>query len=183
MLGQHQRTNAGLAVATIAVLNASHDWGIDANAISQGLLSTQLDGRTQVFGEAPTVVLDVAHNVASATVLLQTLQTELVSWTRADKKALVLAISTDKDCEGILKILLPAFDRVWITTYQDNPRGIAADELFELAESVAQQESLGTAIEIAATPDLAWQAATESLRPTDILCCTGSVFLIAEATD
>ena len=183
MLGQHQRTNAGLAVATIAVLNANSDWGIDANAISQGLLNTQLDGRTQVFGDSPTVVLDVAHNVASTSVLLQTLQTELASWTRADKKALILAISTDKDCEGILQILLPAFDRVWITTYQDNPRGVAAAELFKLAESVAQQESLSTEIEIAATPDLAWQAATDSLQPTDVLCCTGSVFLIAELID
>jgi len=183
MLGRHQRTNAALAIATMEALNASRDWAIDANAISQGLLNTQLDGRTQFFGKSPTVVLDVAHNVASASVLLQTLETELTSWTRADKKALILAISTDKDCEGILKILLPAFDRVWITTYQDNPRGVAADELFKLAASVVQQESLSTELKIAATPDLAWQAATDSLQPTDVLCCTGSVFLIAELID
>lgn len=183
MLGQHQRTNAALAIATMETLNASSDWGIDAGAISQGLLNTQLDGRTQVLGESPTVVLDVAHNVASAGVLLQTLQTELAGWTRADQKALIVAISTDKNCEGILQILLPAFDRVWFTTYQDNPRGVAADELFKIAERVAQQESLSTELKIAATPALAWQAATDSLQPTDVLCCTGSVFLIAELID
>ena len=180
MLGQHQRTNAALAVATIEALNAKSDWGIDANAISQGLMNTQLDGRTQVFSESPTVVLDVAHNVASASVLLATLQTELAGWTSANKKSLVLAISADKDCEGILQILLPEFDRVWITTYQNNPRGVAADELLTLAQKVAQQESLSTEINVASTPDLAWQAATDSLEPNDVLCCTGSVFLIAE---
>ena len=183
MLGRHQRINAALAVATIETLNASGDWGIDAKAISRGLLDTQLDGRTQVLSQSPTVVLDVAHNVASASVLLQTLRTELAGWDVADKKALILAISTDKDCEGILRILLPAFDHVWITTYQNNPRGVAADELFRIAENVAQQESLSTKIEIAGSPDLAWQAATDSLPPTGVLCCTGSVFLIAELID
>ena len=183
MLGQHQRTNALLAVAAVETLNASGNWSIDGEAISQGLLNTQLDGRTQVFSESPTIVLDVAHNVASANVLLETLQTELAGWENARKKALILAISKDKDCAGILQILLPAFDRVWITTYQDNPRGVAADELFKIAEDVAQQKSLSTKIETALTPDLAWQAATESLQPADVLCCTGSVFLIAELID
>ena len=183
MLGQHQRINAALAVAAVETLNAASDWDIDANAISQGLLNTQLDGRTQIFGESPTVVLDVAHNVASASALIETLQAELPGWASADKKALILAISTDKDCEGILQILLPAFDRVWITTYQNNPRGVAADELFKLAQTVAQREAVETKIQIASTPDLAWQAATDSLEPNDVLCCTGSVFLIAELID
>ena len=183
MLGQHQRINAALAVATIEALNAIRDWNIDANAISQGLLSTQLEGRTQVFRESPTVVLDVAHNVASASVLFKTLRTELLSWGTADKKALILAISVDKDCAGILQILLPAFDRVWITTYQDNPRGVAADELLKLAQKVVQQKSLSIELDVASTPELAWQAATKSLKPNDVLCCTGSVFLVAELID
>ena len=183
MLGQHQRTNAALAIATIEALNARGNWSIDSEAISQGLLNTQLDGRAQVFRESPTVVLDVAHNVASATVLLETLKTELPAWESANKKALILAISADKNCEGILQILLPGFDRVWITNYQDNPRGMTADELFELAQEISQQESLSTKLEISSTPDLAWQAAFESLEPADFLCCTGSVFLIAELLD
>ena len=183
MLGQHQRTNAALAVAAVEALNAKNEWGITADAISQGLLNTQLEGRTQLFGESPTVVLDVAHNVASASVLLQTLQDELAVWSTAKNKALILAISADKDCEGILRILLPAFDRVWITTYQDNPRGADANELFKLAKSVAAQDLLSTKIETTSTPELAWQAATDSLETTDILCCTGSVFLIAELID
>ena len=183
MLGQHQRTNASLAVAAIETLNAVGEWAIDAEAISRGLLNTQLDGRTQVLGKSPSVVLDVAHNVASVTVLLETLQAELPSWDLAENKTLILAISTDKDCEGILRILLPAFNQVWLTTYKDNPRGVGADELFKLATEVASKDSLNTKIEIALTPDLAWETATNSLQPTDVLCCTGSVFLIAELID
>ena len=183
MLGHHQRSNASLAVAAIEVLNAIGDWEISADAISQGLLASQLDGRTQVTSRCPTVVLDVAHNVASVNVLMDTLEAELADWSNANKKSLILAISKDKDCEGILQILLPAFDRVWITKYQENPRGIAAEELFELAGKVARQQSLNVEIDVAPTPDLAWQAATDSLKPTDVLCCTGSVFLIAELID
>ena len=74
-------------------------------------------------------------------------------------------------------------DRVWITKYQDNPRGVAAEELFELTGKVARQQSLNIETAVAQTPDLAWQAATDSLDPTDVLCCTGSVFLIAELID
>ena len=96
---------------------------------------------------------------------------------------LILAISVDKDCAGILQILLPAFDRVWITTYQNNPRGVAADELLKLAQKVVQQKSLSIELDVASTPELAWQAATKSLKPNDVLCCTGSVFLIAELID
>ena len=183
MLGRHQRTNASLAVAAIEVLNACHGWRVDADAISQGLLDSQLDGRTQVVGNSPTVVLDVAHNVASANVLLQTLSTELPVWSTVNRKLLILAISTDKDCEGILRVLLPAFDRVWITKYQGNPRGVDASELFELAQKVVRQESLDVEVDVAPTPVLAWQAAVKSLRATDMLCCTGSVFLVAELID
>ena len=183
MLGHHQRSNASLAVAAIETLNAIGDWKIKADEISQGLLNSQLDGRTQVTSRCPTVVLDVAHNVASAKVLLDTLEAELPGWADANKKSLILAISKDKDCEGILQVLLPAFDRVWITKYQDNPRGVAAEELFELTGKVARQQSLNIETAVAQTPDLAWQAATDSLDPTDVLCCTGSVFLIAELID
>ena len=172
-----------MAVAAIEVLNACHGWRVDADAISQGLLDSQLDGRTQVVGNSPTVVLDVAHNVASANVLLQTLSTELPVWSTVNRKLLILAISTDKDCEGILRVLLPAFDRVWITKYQGNPRGVDASELFELAQKVVRQESLDVEVDVAPTPVLAWQAAVKSLRATDMLCCTGSVFLVAELID
>ena len=180
MLGHHQRSNASLAVAAIEAVNAIGDWEISGNAILQGLLNSQLDGRTQVTSRCPTVVLDVAHNVASANVLIDTLGAELTDWSSAGQKSLVLAISRDKDCEGILQVLLPAFDRVWVTKYQDNPRGVAAEELYELAGKVARRQSLEVEIDVAPTPDLAWQAATDSLEPTDVLCCTGSVFLIAE---
>ena len=183
MLGHHQRSNASLAVAAIESLNAIGDWNISADAISQGLLDSQLDGRTQVTCRSPTVVLDVAHNVASANVLMDTLEAELTGWLNANQKLLILAISKDKDCEGILQALLPAFDRVWITKYQENPRGVAVEELFKLAGEVARQQSLDIEIDVAPTPDLAWQAATDSLEPRDVLCCTGSVFLIAELID
>ena len=122
----------------------------------------------------------MAHNVASASVLLQTLESELAGWSNAPQKSLILAISTDKDYVGILQVLLPAFDRVWLTKYQDNPRGVDATELFDLAQSVAKEHSLETKIVVAETPDLAWRSATESMQPTDVLCCTGSVFLVAE---
>ena len=70
-----------------------------------------------------------------------------------------------------------------ITKYQNNPRGVDAAELFEIAAKVAQQQSLDIEIDIAPTPVLAWQAAIDSLQPMGLLCCTGSVFLVAELID
>lgn len=180
MLGSHQRSNASMAIATVEVLNLQ-GWGIDENAVRKGLLATELAGRTQIVQRSPTVVLDVAHNVASAQVLLATLQAELPAWSHAVGKRLVISISKDKDCPAILDVLLPEFDQVVFTKYQENPRAVDPNELSKIAAKIKGQRGLSDLqLSVVTQPQQAWLSVAEESGPDDFICITGSVFLIAE---
>jgi dihydrofolate synthase/folylpolyglutamate synthase len=180
MLGRHQRSNAALAVATIQLLNCQ-GWSIAESAIRAGLSKTTLAGRTQVVRQSPAVVLDVAHNVASVNVLLETLKQELAQWHSAPKKTLILSISKDKDCRSMLEVLLPEFDQVVITKYQENPRAVDPERLLSTAREVAVELELnGLKISVVEKPLEAWHSTAEVASAEDVICFAGSVFLIAE---
>ena len=65
-----------------------------------------------------TVVLDTAHNPASARALVEA----LAEMPAAVARTLVLSISHDKDVRAIVGELAPHFDRFIVTQYQENPR-------------------------------------------------------------
>ena len=64
LVGRHQAANAAVALATIAELR-KQGWSISDAAIRQGLTRVLWPARIEVIGRRPTMVLDVAHNVAS----------------------------------------------------------------------------------------------------------------------
>jgi dihydrofolate synthase/folylpolyglutamate synthase len=180
MLGQHQRTNAALAIATAETLNLN-DWKISADSIRSGLLNANLQGRAQIVGDSPTVIMDVAHNVASITALTRTISNELPAWQTAPTKRLVFAVSKEKDNAGMLEILLREFDQIILTKYQDNPRGVAAESLLDLSEQIVSDKQLtDKEIILAENPTAAWRQVREAATEDDIICITGSVFLVAE---
>jgi dihydrofolate synthase/folylpolyglutamate synthase len=172
--GAHQRTNAALAVAAVSLLNESR---VTPAAIEQGLRRTRMSGRTEIVSQRPLVVLDIAHNPASAAALAQALASELAAWKNAQRRVLIFATSRDKDAGEMLKSLAAEADEVWLTEYQTNPRAFELSELSMLAEPLA-----GTvqSLQTAATPVEAWDGVLRGLGPTDAVCIAGSAFLIAE---
>ena len=118
MRGPHQAANAAVALATVAELR-HQGWWISAEAMRQGLSTAALPGRVEVIAGEPSVVLDTAHNPASAQALVDT----LAEMPAASRRTLVLSISHDKDLRAIVRELVPHFDRFVITQYQENPRG------------------------------------------------------------
>lgn len=180
MPGAHQQQNAALAVAAIISLN-QQGWAIGDDAIRQGLDATTVAGRTEIVAESPTIVLDIAHNVASAGVLLETIS-KLPGWETSARKTAVLSISREKDAEGMLRLFLAAFDRVVLTKYQDNPRGMEVESLFQLASDICTQSGQTTEILSVSTPRLVSENLfeAETLDPSEFFCVSGSVFLVAE---
>ena len=83
----------------------------------------------------PAVVIDTAHNQASARALAEALA-ELPPHGR---RTLIVAASSDKDVMAILQELVPFFDRVVATQYQDNPRAVPADEMAEMVRTAIGQ--------------------------------------------
>ena len=170
LLGEHQAANAAVAVACVEELRAG-GWQVPDAAVAGGLANVYWPARLEVLSHRPLVVLDCAHNVASAEALAQTLQ---VSFPPA-KRFLVFASSNDKDVAGIFRVLGPQFHHVFLTRYGNNPRSVPPRELAGLLQRSADVPC--TACPTAAE---AWQAARTLAGPSDLICIAGSVFLAGE---
>jgi dihydrofolate synthase/folylpolyglutamate synthase len=178
LLGRHQAANAALALATIAELRRQ-GWMISTDAMRVGLAEAALPGRIEVVGRNPTVVIDVAHNVASVEALAASLRESF----DCDERVLLFAASRDKDVPGMLRALLPHFDRVVVTEFRENPRAVAAEQLAEWCRDElgrlgrpADDEHLAAR----PAPGEGWRQARQWTRPGDLLCITGSFFIAAE---
>jgi len=179
LLGEHQAANAALAVATCMELQRQ-GWSISSESIRAGLAKLMLPARVEILGRQPTVVLDVAHNVASAQALVDVLTTSFAT----DCRILLLATSQDKDVPGIVRVLLPHFDRVIATAFQKNPRAVPADKLAQIL--CEQQATVNPTAKVVESPTpldawhLAQQYAEESAGDEPLICITGSFFIASE---
>ncbi len=188
MVGAHQRTNAAISIAAIESLN-QRGWNISGQQIRNGLAKAQMPGRTEIVSQQPLVIIDIAHNVASAAALAHTLQ-ELNRWQTASCRTLIFATSRDKDAVGMLKNLLPQFDCVVFTKYQNNPRGSDPQKLRRLADSLFDSNVLDSRqrpeLRIDEHPEQAWDntiavvGGESNSRSDQAICIAGSAFLVAE---
>lgn len=170
LLGEHQAANAAVVVAILEVLR-EQGWHLPDAAVAAGLARVTWPARMEVVGCRPAVVLDCAHNVASAKAVVDTLASSFP----AGRRFLIFAGSGDKDIPGIFQVLAPHFQAAWLTRYTLNPRAVPPRRLAEL-----WQEAGGTGASVEASPAEAWQAARAAAGPEDLICATGSVFLAGE---
>jgi dihydrofolate synthase/folylpolyglutamate synthase len=172
LLGEHQVVNAVLTVAAAHRLRAA-GLSIPNGALETGLGSVSWPARIEVIGGSPLVVLDCAHNVPSAEALVWTLsQSVRVPGARA----VVFAVSSDKQYPEMLRVLAWYFGRFHLCKYGNNPRCVPPERLAEVLAEVAP----GTPATVHATSAEAWAAARAAAGPDDLLCVTGSVFLAGE---
>lgn len=165
LLGQHQAANAAIAIATIQTLRHS-GLRIDNDAIAAGLANVRWPARLEVFPGRPLIVLDCAHNVASAQAVVDTLRE---SFPRC-RSALVFASSSDKDVPGILDVLTPVFDEIVFTSFGVNSRAVPPSRLVELVS--------GRPVQVADNSARALELACQSTA--ELVVVTGSVFLAGE---
>ncbi len=177
--GRHQAANAALAICAISRLQAA-GWQVPEAAIRAGLSTARCPARIEVVGREPVRIIDSAHNVASAEALVETLEQRF----DAQKRVLVFATSRDKDAAGMLRVLLPRFDRVFFTRYVENPRFAEPETLLTLGRRILRatspQSVADEKLALCADPLLAWRLACLSAEPDDLVCVTGSVFVAAE---
>lgn len=183
MLGRHQGVNAATAMA-IAVELRRQGWLISTDAMRRGLAEARLPGRVEVVSAQPTVVLDVAHNVASVAALTACLEESFPPTPRV----LVFSASRDKDVAGMLRVLLPHFDRVILTEFQENPRAVPVKQLTKVCRAEMKRRGLATepaskeseSLAARPTPAEAWNLARQWAGSNALICITGSFFLVAE---
>jgi dihydrofolate synthase/folylpolyglutamate synthase len=173
LIGEHQAHNAALAVATVEVLGEL-GLPIDEVAVRRGLAEVQWPARLEVLGRRPLAVLDCAHNVASAQALARALESSFPLEPGA-RRILVFAGSSDKNLAGMLQVLAPRFDRIFLTRFRASPRATPPEELAALLP--ADRRQVATTIVPAVE---AWRQARHEADERDLICVTGSVFLAGE---
>ena len=116
--GEHQKWNAALAVNALFRAGLS----LSADSVRHGLAAVSWPGRFEKI--RPGVILDGAHNPHSAKVLADTWKSEFPG----KKPALVFSAVAAKDITGILEILAPLAELIFLCPV-DTPRAVAAEEL------------------------------------------------------
>ncbi len=171
LLGAHQAHNAAVALAALDVL-AEQGLAVDEAAVSRGFAAMSWPARVEVAGRSPTLVIDGAHNVASAEALAESLRTCFPP----SPRTLVFGTTRDKDLRGQLRALLPLFDACVATRYVENPRAVPPEEV---AAAVSELSELSPGV--AADPASALAEARRRTTTGGLICVTGSLFLAAEA--
>jgi dihydrofolate synthase/folylpolyglutamate synthase len=168
--GDHQRSNAALAVATTRVLQPVLP--VSESAIKQGLETVRWPGRFQVERTAggPTFVFDGAHNPAGAA----TLRAALAGEFPGQRPALVIGVLADKDWREIVRALAPLAAQIWAVPVNSR-RTLAPDTL------AAACRELNAGAEVQACPALA--DALQHCATAPLVVVTGSLYLVGEALE
>lgn len=171
LLGQYQLDNASVAVGVLEVL-MEKGYRIPIQKLTEGMAKVSWEARLQALNRRPLVVVDGAHNGDS----VHKLREALKHYFRYDKAILILGLSGDKDMEGIVAELAPAFDRV-IVTRSIHPRAMATAPI--------ATEFRKHGIEAQQTDDIsiALPMALKMAGEKDLICVTGSLFVAAGAIE
>ena len=170
LLGEHQAANAALAVVTVEQLRAL-GLTIDDRAVAAGLAGVRWPARLEVLCRQPLVLLDCAHNLASAQAMIDTLHASFPA-ERSGRRLLIFGGNRDKDLEGMLHLLSGHFTHLFLTGF-DNPRCVPAEGLRKLAPK-------SVPCTLCPNAEAAWLEARSAAGPHDLICVTGSVFLAGE---
>ncbi len=169
LLGEHQLINATTAVAALGLLRPA---GIRVSewAIRDGLRTVCWPGRFEILGRAPLVVADAAHNGDSARKLVATFEAV------GDYRRLIVVLggSADHVTADVVQALLSGADRA-IAIRSRHARAMDPRML------QARAADLGFPMEVSETVAEGLALALERADPQDLICCTGSVFVAAEA--
>ncbi len=171
LLGDYQLENAATAVAALEIL-ASEGFTISAADIAQGLARVKWPGRFQILQQHPTVLVDGAHNVAS----MRSLVSNIKAYFSYKRIFLVFGTSCDKDIPGIVNELVSLSPQVIVTR-------TAHSRAAPLSTLAAEFSKRGIEPKTGETVTEAISRALSLADRTDIICVTGSLFVVAEALD
>jgi dihydrofolate synthase/folylpolyglutamate synthase len=168
--GNHQAINCGLALAMLDKLKAA-GYKIDNEKAAEGLGKVSLAGRMEMISTDPRILIDGAHNAASILALIQAIGQNIPY----DSMVVIFGCNNDKDIHGMLDKLQYGADKV-IFTRSNSPKAASPEDLADMYTEICGKmcqtaPSLGPAI----------QLAKSAISKEDLICITGSFYLIGEA--
>ena len=168
--GEHQAANCGLALTMLDTLK-TRGFAIDDKKAMAGLATVRLPGRMQLVCESPRVLVDGAHNAASIDALMRAIGQNITY----DSMIVIFACHKDKDIDGMLRRLQLGADKMIFT----RTNSVRSADPAELAARYTERS--GKMAQVAQTLDEALLIAQSALTREDLICITGSFYLVGTA--
>ncbi len=139
--GEHQKTNAAVAIAAVNQLQSV--FSVNQNQLARGVENAQLLARFQVktVGDK-MLIFDVAHNPAAVQVLADTLKIN------EQPTLAIFSALQDKDIETMISTIAPLIDE-WLLVPLKVNRAIAIQDLskkFDLSDKIRICDDMSSAI-------------------------------------
>ena len=170
LLGHHQFVNATTAIAAIECLKQK-GYIIPKTSVYAGFKNVQWHGRIQRIMSSPIVVLDGAHSPVSMEALCCTIRQSF----RYTQATFIVSLMKDKNLTAIGDIISQTADSVIATQVPNNPRVIPAEEMQYTWKGICKK------VATYSTPEKAIEKALSDASPTDLICVTGSLYLVGQA--
>ena len=170
--GVHQLENAALSIAAIECVRTL-GYKVSAKAIADGIASTIWPGRLELISKRPRILLDGAHNLDGVRKLKAALKGIFLKPGR--KLILVVGIMADKDYPGIMRELAPLASEIVLTAAaierSASPKALALSIPRDIEAKISVIGDLKEAVEYA----------KKAAGPGDLICITGSLFVVGQA--
>ena len=170
LLGEHQAVNCGLALALLDTLK-NRGFAIDEQKAIEGLAKVNLPGRMEIIQQQPKILVDGAHNAASVGALMRTIGQNIPY----DSMIVIFGCQQGKDLENMIRLVQLGADKI-IFTKSSSPY---ATDPKELAACYVEQS--GNMAQTADNLEQALQIAQSAVTADDLICITGSFYLVGEA--
>lgn len=170
LLGEHQRLNAALAIATVRALNGIIP--VSDETLRQGLSCVHWPGRLQWVKttSGQDILLDGAHNPAGAEALRAALQDHFPG----AKPTLIFGVLRDKDWKPICQILTPLTEKILLVP-------VSSERTADPQDLSAACQAAHPATQVFVCPSLS--QALQQTAADPFLLITGSLYLVGEAME
>jgi dihydrofolate synthase/folylpolyglutamate synthase len=125
----------------------------------------------EIVNQMPKVIVDGAHNAASLDAMMRAIGQHVPY----DSMVVIFGCCADKDVAGMLERITSGADKV-IFTKVNNVRTADPEEL-----AARYVEQYGKMAQVAPTLEAALAIAKRAVTKEDLICITGSFYLVGEA--
>ena len=170
--GEHQAINCGLALAMLDNLK-SKGYKFDDEKTVMGLSGVTMSGRMEMISQDPRILVDAAHNASSIRALIHAIGQHIPY----DSMVIIFGCNNDKDVKGMLEQLQYGADKV-IFTRSNSPKAMYPQDLADMYTEIC-----GKMCQTALTLKQAVRIAQSAITREDLICVTGSFYLVGQAKD